>query len=490
MATPMTPEAAEREKRSAALSSVIAAILLTLLKLGVGLATNSLGMLSEALHSGFDLLAAGLTFFAVRYASLPPDAGHPYGHGKMENLSALVEALLLLITCCWIVWEAVDRLFFHPEVVVPSVWAAGVLLISLVVDFSRSRMLKRMAEKHRSQALEADALHFSTDIFASLVVLAGLGALSLASVFPEDSLPRLCLERADSLAALGVSAIVVRVSCSLGQKAISVLLDAGDTALTADVRAALGSLPGITGIRDVRLRHSGPDLLVDIAISVDSALVLDETRQLRQEVEAAVRGVAEHAVMRVEITPDDAVLTDRIVKLRGLAAACGLSPHAVEFFELVPPTGEEKRQLVELHVELPPQYTLEEAHTRVDMFEERLRGHVPGIIVVTRLEPRNAGNIPSPAVHLDAEYIRSVAGEVVAGESTVDDCHNVLLRACGDGLYASFHCRMAPETTVAEAHRVALRLQTALRKRMPELMRVIVHMEPLKFRPVARDAIN
>ena len=476
----MTPESAEREKRSAALASVLAAILLTLLKLGVGLATNSLGMLSEALHSGFDLLAAGLTFFAVRYASFPPDAGHPYGHGKMENLSALVESLLLLITSCWIVREAVDRLFFHPEMVAPSRLAVGVLLLSLAIDFSRSRMLRRMAEKHRSQALEADALHFSTDILSSLVVLAGLGALFIAAALPEDSFFRGLLERADAVAALGVSIIVVRVSCSLGKRAVNVLLDAGDAALTAKVRTALRALPGISGIRDVRLRHSGPDLLADVAVRVDSALVLDETRQIRRELEAAVRMVAEHASVSVEIEPDDAALTDRIGKLRGLAAAYGLTPHAVEFFELEAVAGGKKRQLVELHVELPPQCTLNEAHARVDAFEKRLREHVPGVIVVTLMEPQNAGNVPSSAVRLDAGTIRSVAAEVVAAEPRVDDCHNVLLRACGDGLYASFHCRMDPETTVAEAHRTALRLQAALRSRMPELMRVIVHMEPFR----------
>lgn len=473
-------DSADKEKRAAALASVSAAVLLTLLKLGVGLATNSLGMLSEALHSGFDLLAAGLTYFAVRYASLPPDTEHPYGHGKMENLSALVESLLLFITCGWIVWEAVDRLFFNPVPVRPSLLAVGVMCISIVVDYSRSRMLRRMAEKHRSQALEADALHFATDIWSSAVVLLGLGALHVAELLPADSVVRPWLERADALAALGVSVIIVHVSFSLGKRAVNVLLDAGDLALGAKVREALGHLPGITEIHELRLRSSGPDLFVDLALGVDSALVLEETRQLRQEVTAAVLQVAGHATVSIDLRPDERAEVTRLSRLRGLAAAYGLAPHAVEFFELEQ-TGEGKhQQLLELHLELPPECPLCEAHAKVDLFEERLRGYVPNMIIVAHLEPADSGNVPERAVRLDENAIRHIADQVVAGEPSVTDCHNVLLLSCGNGLFVSFHCRMPGKTTVAKAHQAAWRLQTALHKRMPELARVTVHMEPLQ----------
>ena len=165
--------AAEREKRLVALSSVLAAIFLTSMKIVVGLLTHSLGILSEAAHSGLDLIAAAVTLFAVRLSDRPPDREHPYGHGKIENLSALVETLLLLATCVWIIYEAIDRLFFKSVHVEASIWSFIVMGTSIGIDVTRSRALMRTAKKHNSQALEADALHFSTDVWSSSVVIAG-----------------------------------------------------------------------------------------------------------------------------------------------------------------------------------------------------------------------------------------------------------------------------------------------------------------------------
>ncbi|NLE75541.1 MAG: cation transporter, partial [Chloroflexi bacterium] len=166
---------ATREKRDAALTSVIAAVGLTTFKIVVGVMTGSLGILSEAAHSGLDLVAALVTFFAVKVSGRPPDRQHTYGHGKVENFSALFETLLLLATCGWIIYEAVQRLFFKSVEVQPSIWAFAVMAVSIAIDAGRSRVLYRAARKHNSQALEADALHFRTDIYSSSVVIAGLG---------------------------------------------------------------------------------------------------------------------------------------------------------------------------------------------------------------------------------------------------------------------------------------------------------------------------
>jgi len=174
MAADIDPHA-QKEKREAALSSVVAALLLTGLKLAIGLLTGSLGILAEAAHSGLDLVAALVTFFAVRLSDRPPDEHHLYGYGKIENLSALIETLLLLITCVWIIYEAIQRLFFKSVEIEASIWAFAVMGISIVVDITRSRILYAAARKHKSQALEADALHFSTDIWSSSVVIVGLG---------------------------------------------------------------------------------------------------------------------------------------------------------------------------------------------------------------------------------------------------------------------------------------------------------------------------
>uniref|UniRef100_UPI00261F8703 cation diffusion facilitator family transporter n=1 Tax=uncultured Bilophila sp. TaxID=529385 RepID=UPI00261F8703 len=209
MASDIPHSDANAEKNHAALSSLCWALFLTVIKLVAGLATNSLGILSEALHSSLDLVAAGITFFAVRVAARPADKTHPYGYGKIENLSALAETVLLLVTCGWIVHEAVNRLFFNAPEISPSWWGVGIILVSLLVDVNRAAMLRRVARKHKSQALEADALHFTTDIWSSGVVLAGLLCVQLSEFLPPASPFRPILHMADALAALAVSGIVV-----------------------------------------------------------------------------------------------------------------------------------------------------------------------------------------------------------------------------------------------------------------------------------------
>src|SRR5277367_1878112 len=169
-----SPESMRAEKRTVAGNSVLAAIAITTLKIAVGATTGSLGILSEAAHSGLDLIAAIVTFFSVRVSDKPADADHQYGHGKVENFSAFIETGLLLLTCIWIIYEAGKRLFFRHVEIEPSVAAFAVLFVSMAVDFWRSRELGKIATKYDSQALEADALHFSTDIWSSGVVVVGL----------------------------------------------------------------------------------------------------------------------------------------------------------------------------------------------------------------------------------------------------------------------------------------------------------------------------
>ena len=215
------PRDIDREKMVVALSSVVAAIGLTSMKLVVGLLTGSLGILAEAAHSGLDMVAALMTLFAVRFASRPADASHHYGHGKVENVSAFLEAGLLILTAIWIIYEAIRRLLFHDSHVEITIWAFVVMFVSIAVDATRSRVLLQAARRTGSQALEADALHFSTDIWSSSVVIAGLLVVWLTERF---SLPG-WLGQADAIAALGVSGIVIWVSARLAKETIDALLD-------------------------------------------------------------------------------------------------------------------------------------------------------------------------------------------------------------------------------------------------------------------------
>ena len=262
---------ADRDKRWVALSSLVAAILLTGTKLGIGLWSNSLGILSEAAHSGLDLVAAAVTLWAVRVSGRPADREHPYGHGKIENLSALFETALLLVTCVWIIGEAAKRLFFAGEVHVdPNVWAFLVVLLSMAVDYSRSRALKKAADKYASQALEADALHFSTDIWSSAVVLLGL-----CGVLAGKRLGMPWLVQADAVAALGVAAIVIGVSLKLGKKSVDDLLDGVPKGLQEQVAAAVQQVPGVEAVTRLRLRRSGPEIFADVTLAVGHAAAFE-----------------------------------------------------------------------------------------------------------------------------------------------------------------------------------------------------------------------
>src|SRR3954470_18463936 len=196
------------EKRSVARNSVFAAVAMTSLKIVVGFASGSLGLLSEAAHSALDLVAAIITFFSVAVSDKPADADHQYGHGKVENFSAFIETGLLLITCIWIVTEAIRRMFFgHHVVIEPSTAAFIVLFLSMAVDFWRSRALGKTAIRYESQALEADALHFTTDIWSSGVVIIGLTLVWIGRRFQISS-----LRVADPIAALAVAGVIIYFS--------------------------------------------------------------------------------------------------------------------------------------------------------------------------------------------------------------------------------------------------------------------------------------
>lgn len=290
---------ADNEKNTAALSSVGAAIFLTGLKIVVGLLSGSLGILAEAAHSTLDFAAAIITFFAVRAASKPADRGHAYGHGKVENLSALVETFLLLGTCAWIIYQSISRLLSAQVVVNASVWTFGVMIVSIIVDFSRSRLLYRIALKHRSQALEADALHFSSDVWSSLVVILGLIGVRVGQKFPKLAV----LEKMDALAGLVVAAIVVWVSLKLGLRAIQALIDASPEGVAEKIQARVEAMPMVFDCHAVRVRHSGPHYFVDLHITLDGRMSLQKAHELTEEVEQVVKDILPEADVTVHPEP-------------------------------------------------------------------------------------------------------------------------------------------------------------------------------------------
>lgn len=301
MSAPETTAAqASREKNSVALSSVLAAVGLTTFKGIVGVATGSLGILAEAVHSALDLVAAVTTWVAVRAADRPADRNHPYGHGKIENISALFETVLLLATVVWIVWESVRRLL-NPGVHVDLTWWSFIVMItSIVVDVSRSRRLKAAAVKHRSQALEADALHFSTDIWSSCVVLLGLGLLLVGRRYPSLAF----LEHGDSVAALAVAAIVAWVSVKLGWHAVQALLDASPRGGEQDrILRGIEAIEGVADVHDVRIRGAGGSWFVDMHVTMDGDLSVRESHAITEQIEELVRSVLPGSDVTIHVEP-------------------------------------------------------------------------------------------------------------------------------------------------------------------------------------------
>jgi cation diffusion facilitator family transporter len=284
-------EVALSEKKNAALISVFAAIILTSFKLVIGIVTNSLGILSEALHSGLDLVAAVITYFSVRVSDRPADKNHNYGHGKVENFSALMETILLLITCTWIIYEAINRLVSNETDIKVSIWSYIVVITSIIIDVNRSRMLYKVAKKHNSQALEADALHFATDIWSSAVVLFGLICVNFGFF------------AADAVAALVVAAIVLLVSFKLGKKAIDVLLDRAPQETLNIVQEALATFPEVKKFHRLKVRSAGADTFIKVNIHLDPDLSLLEVHELCDKIENTVHSLIPRSELYLHAEP-------------------------------------------------------------------------------------------------------------------------------------------------------------------------------------------
>ena len=297
----MSPTNAQQEKNSAALSSVLFAIGLTTFKIIVGLLTNSLGILAEAAHSALDLAAALMTLFAVRMADKPADKEHNFGHGKIENLSALFEAVLLLLTSAWIINEAIDRLFFKKAVIEVSIWSFIVMGTSIAIDYTRSRILYRTAKKYNSQALEADALHFSTDIWSSSVVILGLIGVTLARFLPGLH----WMSEADAIAAMFVALIVIFVSGELGWRTINGLLDTAPQGMTEKIIAEVGRMKGIHDCHAVRVRPSGARWFVDLHVTMDGNTTLDEVHTMTEKIEKKVQKLLAQSDVTVHVEPPE-----------------------------------------------------------------------------------------------------------------------------------------------------------------------------------------
>ncbi|MCL2246073.1 MAG: cation diffusion facilitator family transporter [Lentimicrobiaceae bacterium] len=285
-----------KEKKSIAFSSIMAAVFLTTFKFIVGIITGSLGLLSEALHSCLDLVATVVTYFSVRFSDQPADKQHHFGHGKMENLSALIQTILLLLTCGWVIYEAIHRLTTKNVEIEVTIWSYLVIVISIMVDISRSRALYRVAKKHNSQALEADALHFSSDIWSSVAVLLGLLCVDLFD-----------FHAADSIAALIVAVIILSVCYRLGKKAIDVLLDKAPAQSYEFVVDILNHHNEIKQYHNLKLRTAGADTFVSFNIHLDPAMSFSDVHKFCDHLEKDIQDKISRCEVYIHAEPENLI---------------------------------------------------------------------------------------------------------------------------------------------------------------------------------------
>src|SRR5712664_2262124 len=456
-----------REKRAVAGNSVLAALVITSLKIIVGVATGSLGILSEAAHSGLDLIAALMTFFSVGASDIKKNADHQYGHGKFENFSAFIETGLLLLTCVWIVYESIRRLFFHSVEIEPSVAAFLVMLLSIAVDAWRSRALGRIAAKYDSQALEADALHFSTDIWSSGIVVLGLLLVLLGRIWNID-----WLRDADPVAALFVAGVVVSVSWRLARRTIDALLDAAPAGVRNKIIAAVSSVDGLLEVDRVRIRRAGNRYFADLSVGVARNVTFQRSEQMATAVTDAVHAVLPDADVVVHSVPRPLGSENIFDRVRAVATRHNLNVHDVSVQDL-------QGQLhVEQHLELDENLSLKEAHNRVTMLESEIREEVPEISsIITHIESEPATIEPGDELIHDARLetrLKSVASEF----PEILDMHDIQIKRVRGRVYVSAHCTMADHLPLSSVHDISTALEIRFKQEFPELFRVLIHPEP------------
>ncbi len=457
-----------KEKQSVALSSVIAAALLTAMKLVVGLLTGSLGILSEAAHSGLDLLAAGITYFSVRWADRPADASHPFGHGKIEHLSAFVETGLLITTCTLIMVEATRRLFFRQVHVEPSVWAFGALFVSITVDTFRSRALFRVARKYDSQALEADALHFSTDVYSTSVVILGLALVSFA-----EHLHAPWLEHADALAALAVAGIVLSISVRLGKKTVDALVDAAPEGTTARIAQAVSRAPGVLAYDRIRIRQSGNRLFVDMRLTLESDIPFEHAQSVVAGVESRVREMFPAADVIIHTAPREPASGDLVGKIRSVAHRNNFLIHDVTAFEV---NGQIN---VNLDLEVDPTLTLETAHDQATRLEQAIKGLLQEVNEVNvHIEPLVKEVEAANEIRLDPSAMERKLLEITRNTPEVVDCHSLEAHQVGAGVFVRMHCTIESGMPVARVHDTTEELKFKFREAFPQISRISIHAEP------------
>ena len=444
-------------QRRTALVSVAAAGVLLVLKLTVGLATNSLGLVSEAIHSGTDLVAALLTFFAVGVAGRPADRTHQYGHGKAEHLAALAEAAILAVVAVVIAIRALERLLGRGGGEVNATWyAIAVIVVVIAIDIARTTVSWRASRRYMSPALASNALHFGSDLAGSFAVLVGL------------LVARAGYAGGDSIAALFVAVLVITAAARLMRRNIDVLMDRVPADAESAARRAIRTMEPAVELRRLRMRQAAGRQFADVVIGVSPNAAVGQGHAAADAVEAAVARALPNADVVVHVEP----IEDASVRERAHAAAIAVpNVREVHNIALVDVDG---RTELSLHAKLPGDLSLEQAHSIAERLETSIRAAVPEIAgVQTHLEPLTESSAAREVRLGDEADIRRIVVEATGAEPR----QLRLLRTAG-GLVAFLTLGLDRTTRLDEAHARASEIEEKIRLARPDIADVIVHTEP------------
>ena len=457
-------DADSARKQRAALASTAASVLLTLAKLTAGALSGSLALLSEGAHNALDIGVSALTYFAIREADKPADEDHPFGHAKIEAVAALAQTGFLLALAVWVAFTALQRLGGEGAEVNANLFAFAAISLSLVVDLVRWRALRRVAAETGSDALAADALHFSSDLVSSLLVLAGLIATHYGYA------------HADAIAAVGVALFIAAAGYRLGRRTIDALVDAAPKGLATKTRDAVEAVPGVAGTDFLRLRRSGPRIVGDLGLFVSRTLPLERVASIKSDVTQAL--ARRWPAMQLTITANPLALDDEslLERVQVIASRRRLFVHHVEIQRV------EGRACIALDLEVDGRISLSEAHDVASHLEAAIAGELgEDIEVETHIEPMEtrelAGRDADPA--LTRKFTEALERHA-AREGDLREIHDVRLRAAEGGYLGIFHCRVDPATTVESTHRQVDALERAVRREFPEIIHVVGHAEPAR----------
>lgn len=455
----------QHEKEQVALTSIIASAALTVAKGIVGFSTGSLAILSEAGHSLIDLGATVMTYAAVRVSGKPADEEHHYGHGKVESVSALGETALLFLLSGVVIWEAVMRLIDHePHTVIANVWAFGVIIVSIVIDFFRARALSQMAKETQSQALEADALHFSSDLWSSLAVLVGLVGVHFGFGW------------ADSASAILVAALVCSAGWRLGKRTIDTLTDTAPVGAAKKITSIAETVPGVVAVEQVRARGVGEKTFIDLTVGVSRTLPLDRVSAIKGAVETALgRDIpgAESTVTTDPVALDNETILDRVMVI---ARNRALAVHHVTVHDL------KGRLAVALDLEVDGKLSLAAAHELADGLEEAIAAELGSDVEVEThiepLQPQDASGREAPPERVTV--VQTALSELAAQDRALRNVHDVRVRETDEGEIVNFHCHVDPDMSVQTVHEKVDALERALKVHSSLIKRVIGHAEPMR----------